>query len=145
MKATFSEMWRLIFTHLCFSNGTPTPVVIDSRRNVHGNGSLVIRTVKAEDSGNYTCVASNNFGLDKIVLNLQVQGEGENTDFSEPLLTSMLYMVQKSHLDLFLKLTMGMPFENPVYCFSSSSTRPASPYCDKDDHHLNYTLLDPRR
>ncbi|KAM7398555.1 hypothetical protein PAMA_006455 [Pampus argenteus] len=54
-------------------NGTPAPVVIDSRRSVHGNGSLVIRTVKAEDSGNYTCVASNSFGSDKIVLNLQVQ------------------------------------------------------------------------
>jgi len=49
--------------------------VIDSRRSVHGNGSLVIRTVKAEDSGNYTCVASNSFGSDKIVLNLQVQGK----------------------------------------------------------------------
>uniref|UniRef100_A0A3Q4G9X4 Cell adhesion molecule DSCAM n=1 Tax=Neolamprologus brichardi TaxID=32507 RepID=A0A3Q4G9X4_NEOBR len=54
-------------------NGTPAPVAIDSRRSVHTNGSLVIRTVKAEDSGNYTCVASNSFGLDKIVLNLQVQ------------------------------------------------------------------------
>ncbi|XP_031166787.1 Down syndrome cell adhesion molecule homolog isoform X1 [Sander lucioperca] len=54
-------------------NGTPAPVVIDSRRSVHGNGSLVIRTVKAEDSGNYTCVASNSFGSDKTVLNLQVQ------------------------------------------------------------------------
>ncbi|XP_061596195.1 Down syndrome cell adhesion molecule a isoform X1 [Cololabis saira] len=54
-------------------NGTPAPVVIDSRRSVHGNGSLVIRTVKAEDSGNYTCVASNSFGSDKIILNLQVQ------------------------------------------------------------------------
>lgn len=49
--------------------------MIDSRRSVHGNGSLVIRTVKAEDSGNYTCVASNSFGSDKIVLNLQVQGK----------------------------------------------------------------------
>ncbi|KAF6729402.1 Down syndrome cell adhesion molecule [Oryzias melastigma] len=55
-------------------NESPAPVVIDSRRSVHGNGSLVIRTVKAEDSGNYTCGASNSFGLDKIVLNLQVQG-----------------------------------------------------------------------
>uniref|UniRef100_A0A3P9HI31 Cell adhesion molecule DSCAM n=1 Tax=Oryzias latipes TaxID=8090 RepID=A0A3P9HI31_ORYLA len=54
-------------------NESPAPVVIDSRRSVHGNGSLVIRTVKAEDSGNYTCGASNSFGLDKIVLNLQVQ------------------------------------------------------------------------
>uniref|UniRef100_A0A4W5LN73 Cell adhesion molecule DSCAM n=1 Tax=Hucho hucho TaxID=62062 RepID=A0A4W5LN73_9TELE len=52
---------------------TPAPAVIDSRRIVQGNGSLVIRTVKAEDSGNYTCVASNSFGPDKIILNLQVQ------------------------------------------------------------------------
>ena len=62
-------------TLLCFSNGTPAPVVIDSRRSVHGNGSLVIRTVKAEDSGNYSCVASNNWGSDEITLNLQVQGK----------------------------------------------------------------------
>ncbi|XP_062341475.1 Down syndrome cell adhesion molecule a isoform X5 [Osmerus eperlanus] len=55
------------------TNGSPAPAVIDSRRSVHGNGSLVIRTVKAEDSGNYTCVASNSFGPDKIILNLQVQ------------------------------------------------------------------------
>lgn len=52
--------------------------MIDSRRSVHGNGSLIIRTIKAEDSGNYTCVASNSFGSDKIVLNLQVQGEKHN-------------------------------------------------------------------
>ena len=55
--------------------------MIDSRRSVHGNGSLVIRTVKAEDSGNYTCVASNSFGPDKIILNLQVQG-GSGTGVS---------------------------------------------------------------
>ncbi|TWW74031.1 Down syndrome cell adhesion molecule -like protein [Takifugu flavidus] len=54
-------------------NATPAPVVVDPRRSVHGNGSLVIRTVKAEDSGNYTCAASNSFGLEKIILNLQVQ------------------------------------------------------------------------
>ncbi|KAG7483685.1 hypothetical protein MATL_G00041000 [Megalops atlanticus] len=55
------------------SNGTPVPVTIDSRRSIHSNGSFVIRTVKAEDSGYYTCVASNNWGSDEIVLNLQVQ------------------------------------------------------------------------
>lgn len=60
------------------TNGTPTPVLVDGRRIVYGNGSFLIRTVKAEDSGNYTCVASNSFGLDKIVLNLQVQGENYN-------------------------------------------------------------------
>uniref|UniRef100_A0A8C2WX55 Cell adhesion molecule DSCAM n=1 Tax=Cyclopterus lumpus TaxID=8103 RepID=A0A8C2WX55_CYCLU len=55
------------------TNGTPTPVLVDGRRSVHGNGSFIIRTVKAEDSGNYSCVASNNWGSDEITLNLQVQ------------------------------------------------------------------------
>ncbi|KAJ8394703.1 hypothetical protein AAFF_G00043030 [Aldrovandia affinis] len=55
------------------SNGTPTPVIIDGRRSIHSNGSFIIRTVKAEDSGYYTCVASNNWGSNEIVLNLQVQ------------------------------------------------------------------------
>ncbi|MEQ2169546.1 hypothetical protein GOODEAATRI_026285, partial [Goodea atripinnis] len=40
-----------------------------------GNGSFIIRTVKAEDSGNYSCVASNNWGSDEVTLNLQVQGK----------------------------------------------------------------------
>ncbi|KAJ8257142.1 hypothetical protein COCON_G00192940 [Conger conger] len=55
------------------SNGTPAPVLIDGRRSIHNNGSFVIRTVKAEDSGDYSCVASNSWGSDEIVLNLQVQ------------------------------------------------------------------------
>ncbi|XP_051534458.1 cell adhesion molecule DSCAM isoform X1 [Myxocyprinus asiaticus] len=55
------------------SNGTPAPVSIDGRRSAHSNGSFVIRTVKAEDSGYYSCVASNNWGSDEIMLNLQVQ------------------------------------------------------------------------
>uniref|UniRef100_A0A4W3INH9 DS cell adhesion molecule n=1 Tax=Callorhinchus milii TaxID=7868 RepID=A0A4W3INH9_CALMI len=55
------------------SNGDPTPVLIDGRRTIFTNGSFVIRTVKAEDSGYYSCVASNNWGSDEIVLNLQVQ------------------------------------------------------------------------
>uniref|UniRef100_A0A672NF94 Cell adhesion molecule DSCAM n=1 Tax=Sinocyclocheilus grahami TaxID=75366 RepID=A0A672NF94_SINGR len=52
---------------------SPAPAVIDGRRSIHGNGSFVIKTVKAEDSGYYTCVASNNWGTDEIILNLQVQ------------------------------------------------------------------------
>ncbi|XP_078416436.1 cell adhesion molecule DSCAM isoform X3 [Cetorhinus maximus] len=55
------------------SNGTPTPVLIDGRRSIFNNGSFVIRTVKAEDSGYYSCVTSNNWGSDEILLNLQVQ------------------------------------------------------------------------
>ncbi|KAJ8275870.1 hypothetical protein COCON_G00076220 [Conger conger] len=67
-----------MFCHLraafsVFSKGTPTPVIIDGRRSVHSNGSFVIRTVKAEDSGYYTCVASNSWGSNEIVLDLQVQ------------------------------------------------------------------------
>uniref|UniRef100_A0A8C1TP71 Cell adhesion molecule DSCAM n=1 Tax=Cyprinus carpio TaxID=7962 RepID=A0A8C1TP71_CYPCA len=52
---------------------SPAPAIIDGRRSIHGNGSFVIKTVKAEDSGYYTCVASNNWGTDEIILNLQVQ------------------------------------------------------------------------
>uniref|UniRef100_A0A8C7X804 Down syndrome cell adhesion molecule b n=1 Tax=Oryzias sinensis TaxID=183150 RepID=A0A8C7X804_9TELE len=55
------------------TNGTPTPVVVDGRRSLHGNGSFIIRTVKAEDSGNYSCVATNTWGSDEVTLNLQVQ------------------------------------------------------------------------
>ncbi|XP_065117105.1 Down syndrome cell adhesion molecule a isoform X1 [Paramisgurnus dabryanus] len=54
-------------------SGSPAPAVIDGRRSIHGNGSFVIKTIKAEDSGYYTCVASNNWGSDEITLNLQVQ------------------------------------------------------------------------
>lgn len=49
-------------------------MTIDGRRSVLSNGSFVIRTVKAEDSGYYSCVAHNNWGSDEIILNLQVQG-----------------------------------------------------------------------
>uniref|UniRef100_A0A2K6FB88 Cell adhesion molecule DSCAM n=1 Tax=Propithecus coquereli TaxID=379532 RepID=A0A2K6FB88_PROCO len=55
------------------SNGTPSLVTIDGRRSIFSNGSFIIRTVKAEDSGYYSCVANNNWGSDEIILNLQVQ------------------------------------------------------------------------
>uniref|UniRef100_A0A667H7X6 Cell adhesion molecule DSCAM n=1 Tax=Lynx canadensis TaxID=61383 RepID=A0A667H7X6_LYNCA len=48
-------------------------VTVDGRRSVFSNGSFVIRTVKAEDSGYYSCIANNNWGSDEIILNLQVQ------------------------------------------------------------------------
>lgn len=60
---------------VCLFSGSPGPAIIDGRRSIHGNGSFVIKTVKAEDSGYYTCVASNNWGTDEITLNLQVQGK----------------------------------------------------------------------
>ncbi|XP_027630694.1 Down syndrome cell adhesion molecule [Tupaia chinensis] len=55
------------------SNGTPSLVTIDGRRGIFSNGSFIIRTVKAEDSGYYSCIANNNWGSDEIILNLQVQ------------------------------------------------------------------------
>ncbi|KAM9038181.1 LOW QUALITY PROTEIN: cell adhesion molecule DSCAM [Sarcophilus harrisii] len=55
------------------SNGIPSLVMVDGRRSIFSNGSFVIRTVKAEDSGYYSCVANNNWGSDEIILNLQVQ------------------------------------------------------------------------
>ncbi|KAM4699564.1 cell adhesion molecule DSCAM isoform 1-T1 [Discoglossus pictus] len=55
------------------SNGTPSLVTIDGRRSIYSNGSFIIRTVKAEDSGYYSCIATNSWGSDEIVLNLQVQ------------------------------------------------------------------------
>lgn len=67
----YFAMKMIVFPH---SNGTPAPVSADGRRSTHTNGSFVIRTVKAEDSGYYSCVASNNWGSDEIMLNLQVQG-----------------------------------------------------------------------
>ncbi len=65
---------------LFLASGSPAPAVIDGRRSIHGNGSFVIKTVKAEDSGYYTCIASNNWGTDEIILNLQVQGEVWESD-----------------------------------------------------------------
>lgn len=63
------------FCFLWGSNGTPSLVMIDGRRSIFSNGSFVIHTVKAEDSGYYSCVATNNWGSDEIILNLQVQGK----------------------------------------------------------------------
>lgn len=47
----------------------------DNQRQVLSNGTLVIRSVKAEDSGYYTCTATNTLGFDTIIVNLVVQGE----------------------------------------------------------------------
>lgn len=81
---------------LCFlwgSNGTPSLVMIDGRRSIFSNGSFVIRTVKAEDSGYYSCVASNNWGSDEIILNLQVQGKAVGSTSES--LTLLLLVMQR--------------------------------------------------
>lgn len=47
----------------------------DVQRQILSNGTLVLRSVKAEDSGYYTCTATNTLGFDTIIVNLVVQGK----------------------------------------------------------------------
>ena len=48
---------------------------MDKERVILSNGTLVLRSVKAEDCGYYTCTATNTLGFDTIIVNLVVQGE----------------------------------------------------------------------
>uniref|UniRef100_A0A673W5T8 DS cell adhesion molecule like 1 n=1 Tax=Salmo trutta TaxID=8032 RepID=A0A673W5T8_SALTR len=57
------------------SEDTAIPVTLDGQRLIMANGTLVLRSVKAEDSGYYTCTATNTLGFDTIIVNLLVQGE----------------------------------------------------------------------
>lgn len=57
-----------------FSEDTAIPVSLDGQRLILANGTLVLRSVKAEDSGYYTCTATNTLGFDTIIVNLLVQG-----------------------------------------------------------------------
>lgn len=56
------------------SEDTAIPVSQDGQRLILANGTLVLRSVKAEDSGYYTCTATNTLGFDTIIVNLLVQG-----------------------------------------------------------------------
>uniref|UniRef100_A0A8B9GZ57 Down syndrome cell adhesion molecule like 1 n=1 Tax=Astyanax mexicanus TaxID=7994 RepID=A0A8B9GZ57_ASTMX len=55
------------------SEDSAIPVTQDGHRNILVNGTLVLRSVKAEDSGYYTCTATNTLGFDTIIINLVVQ------------------------------------------------------------------------
>uniref|UniRef100_A0A8D3D5M7 DS cell adhesion molecule like 1 n=1 Tax=Scophthalmus maximus TaxID=52904 RepID=A0A8D3D5M7_SCOMX len=55
------------------SEDSANPVTADSQRQILSNGTLVLRSVKAEDSGYYTCTATNTLGFDTIIVNLVVQ------------------------------------------------------------------------
>lgn len=57
------------------SEDSAIPVSMDGHRLIHTNGTLLLRAVKAEDSGYYTCTATNTGGFDTIIVNLLVQGE----------------------------------------------------------------------
>lgn len=62
------------------SEDSANPVTADSQRQILSNGTLVLRSVKAEDSGYYTCTATNTLGFDTIIVNLVVQGERKMED-----------------------------------------------------------------
>lgn len=65
------------------SEDTAIPVSLDGQRLILSNGTLVLRSVKAEDSGYYTCTATNTLGFDTIIVNLLVQGrQGRRKDFN---------------------------------------------------------------
>uniref|UniRef100_A0A8C9VN77 DS cell adhesion molecule like 1 n=1 Tax=Scleropages formosus TaxID=113540 RepID=A0A8C9VN77_SCLFO len=55
------------------SEDSAIPVTLDGHRLILANGTLVLRSVKAEDSGYYTCTATNTLGFDTIIVNLLVQ------------------------------------------------------------------------
>ncbi|XP_036048333.1 Down syndrome cell adhesion molecule-like protein 1 isoform X1 [Onychomys torridus] len=55
------------------SEDSAIPVSLDGHRLIHTNGTLLLRAVKAEDSGYYTCTATNTGGFDTIIVNLLVQ------------------------------------------------------------------------
>ncbi|KAK0154701.1 Down syndrome cell adhesion molecule-like protein 1 [Merluccius polli] len=55
------------------SEDSAIPVSVDGQRLIMANGTLVLRSVKAEDSGYYTCTATNTLGFDTIIVNLVVQ------------------------------------------------------------------------
>lgn len=66
------NLWCPLF--LSVSEDTAIPVSLDGQRLILSNGTLVLRSVKAEDSGYYTCTATNTLGFDTIIVNLLVQG-----------------------------------------------------------------------
>lgn len=67
------------------SEDSAIPVSLDGHRLIHTNGTLLLRAVKAEDSGYYTCTATNTGGFDTIIVNLLVQGETPQSKWFERL------------------------------------------------------------
>ncbi|XP_038635043.1 Down syndrome cell adhesion molecule-like protein 1 homolog [Scyliorhinus canicula] len=55
------------------SDDSAIPVQVDGHRMIFNNGTLFLRSVRAEDSGYYTCTATNTWGFDTIIVNLLVQ------------------------------------------------------------------------
>lgn len=78
-----SDIYKYVYIKYNFdfdlrSENTAIPVSQDGQRNILANGTLLLRSVKAEDSGYYTCTATNTLGFDTIIVNLLVQGKVQN-------------------------------------------------------------------
>lgn len=90
----------------------------DSQRQVLSNGTLVLRSVKAEDSGYYTCTATNTLGFDTIIVNLVVQGKSVKNVLSRIFLVKYLEFVAES-----LCLSVhAVPPDQPRLTVSTTST-----------------------
>lgn len=80
--------WKQDVTLPCQSVGKPKPNVIwkqwgqtvkpSARVSLQVDGSLQIRDLYRDDSGNYTCLVENQHGSDQITHRLTVQGKFAN-------------------------------------------------------------------
>lgn len=89
----------------------------DSQRQVLSNGTLVLRSVKAEDSGYYTCTATNTLGFDTIIVNLVVQGKTTKNAFSRTFHDS-----SRLRCSITLNVCMTVPPDQPRLTVSTTST-----------------------
>ena len=113
----------IIFFFFSISEDTAIPVSLDGQRLILANGTLVLRSVKAEDSGYYTCTATNTLGFDTIIVNLLVQGKKMTmvTGFScyvDILLLSGIDVFEQSTLAVF----SSVPPDQPRLTVSTTST-----------------------
>ena len=71
----------------CITSGSPAPVIRwlkegiqintddSSRYILYENGTLTIDSLRLQDEGNYTCIASNTIGADSDVISIAVEGK----------------------------------------------------------------------
>lgn len=98
-------------------------MTVDGHRLIQANGTLVLRSVKAEDSGYYTCTATNTWGFDTIIINLLVQGEG-------------------CCWNTVRAVGSGCVWCSQTFVLLHSTPRPASPDCVQDLGLLHHTGVD---
>lgn len=91
----------------CVAKGTPTPRVMwvlpgnviltppyySNRVTVHQNGTLEIRSPKKTDSGQLACIARNEGGKVRLVVNLEVKDAVERPQVRDPKLESLSFTV----------------------------------------------------